>query len=319
LFSQRVLVALESGQGVIYAPASGWDRVYLLWTFRNFHSLPQTVLNPRQQQLIGSLYRGASQRPAPESDDAVVIGRIEDFNPSSLAARPASKTKADALGQGQPFYARLTHNRVTLKVGAGALVAIIAILAWHKLGAQPVSHWSTSAAVAQPSDIAQAPIVKELAPASLNINAPSDPAGDAGKREPGDMAGKVLTADRHTTAAHQVIMASPSIAESAADQPRIRISGRPQKLVYPVCPGTRVRGKVSLQAVVGYDGAVSRVRVLTGDRVLAAAAVKAVRQWRYEPFPGAAQRQERETDISVSFISHEVVAVSFPNTAALSR
>jgi TonB family protein len=74
-----------------------------------------------------------------------------------------------------------------------------------------------------------------------------------------------------------------------------------------------------LQAVVGYDGAVSRVRVLTGDRVLAAAAVEAVRQWRYEPSPGAAQQAERETNITVSFISNEVVAVSFPNSAALSR
>jgi outer membrane biosynthesis protein TonB len=35
---------------------------------------------------------------------------------------------------------------------------------------------------------------------------------------------------------------------------------------------------------VGYDGAVNQVSVLTGDRILAAAAVEAVRQWRYQPF-----------------------------------
>jgi periplasmic protein TonB len=99
----------------------------------------------------------------------------------------------------------------------------------------------------------------------------------------------------------------------------VPISGRPQKLVYPVCPETQARGKVSLQAVVGYDGAVSRVRVLTGDRALAAAAVEAVRQWRYEPFSGAALHLERETNITISFISNEVVAVSFPSPAPLSR
>ena len=71
--------------------------------------------------------------------------------------------------------------------------------------------------------------------------------------------------------------------------------------------------------MVSYDGAVSRVRVLTGDRTLAAAAVEAVRQWRYEPFSGVAPRLERETNITISFISNEVVAVSFPGSAPLSR
>jgi TonB family protein len=120
-------------------------------------------------------------------------------------------------------------------------------------------------------------------------------------------------------AIHHPAAAAPKIYEAASDQPRMQISGRPRKLVYPVCPERQARGKVSLQAVVGYDGAVNRVRVLTGDRALAAAAVEAVRQWRYEPFSGTATRQERETNITISFISNEVVAVSFPSAAPLSR
>ena len=89
--------------------------------------------------------------------------------------------------------------------------------------------------------------------------------------------------------------------------------------MYPVCPRTDARGKVSLQAVVSGDGAVDRVKVLTGDRVLAAAAIEAVRQWRYEPSSGEVQGVERETDITVSFISDQVVAVSFPDYASVSR
>jgi TonB family protein len=89
--------------------------------------------------------------------------------------------------------------------------------------------------------------------------------------------------------------------------------------VYPVCPRANARGKVSLQAVVSDDGAVDRVKVLTGDRVLAAAAIKAVRQWRYEPSSGEIPGVERETDITVSFISDQVVAVSFPEYASVSR
>ena len=88
LFSQHVLVALDTGHGVIYAPASGWNRVYLMWTFRNFHSLPQTVLNPRQQQLIGALYREAANHSAPELYEAPVVGTVEGFNPSSTFSPP---------------------------------------------------------------------------------------------------------------------------------------------------------------------------------------------------------------------------------------
>jgi len=115
------------------------------------------------------------------------------------------------------------------------------------------------------------------------------------------------------------VAAAPGLYEAAADQPRLHFSGRPRKLVYPVCPRANARGKVSLQAVVSDDGAVDRVKVLTGDRVLAAAAIKAVRQWRYEPSSGEIQGVERETDITVSFISDQVVAVSFPEYASVSR
>src|SRR4029077_3288418 len=99
---------------------------------------------------------------------------------------------------------------------------------------------------------------------------------------------------------------------------RMKISGPPQKLVYPVCPNG-MRGRVSLQAVVGYDGTVGQVGVLGGDRLLAAAAKRAIREWRYEPVPAHAQKQEREARITISFISEDVVAVSFPDAAQVSR
>jgi len=367
LFSQQVLVALETGQGVIYAPASGWDRVYLLWTFRNFRSLPQNVLSPRQQQLIGSLYRKVSNGYAHELHDAVVVGMVEGFRPSSLATHPTSvkpkKLVADLLG------------KKSVSVPATAvLVVTIAILAWHQVGAQPVADSTSTQIVAatrptdEPSAITKDVMAKDLGPdpasnpiaalpsatpiagtngkpgtATVHLGTPA-PAVQPSKALPTGSGTQLPTA--HTLATmettarqmpgtsgvsrkrdprdgrvstHLPVAVAPSIYEAAVDQPRMQISGRPRKLVYPICPETRVRGKVSLQAVVGYDGAVNRVRVLTGDRALAAAAVEAVRQWRYEPFSGAAPRLERETNITISFISNEVVAVSFPSPAPLSR
>jgi TonB family protein len=361
---------------VEYVTASGWDRVYLLWMFRNFRSLPQNVLNPRQKHLIGSLYREGSNHRSDELQGEAVVGTVEDFRPSSLPTLPSSakirkrvareKSLPDVPTLGsKPFYAGLTINRITLKVATAALVLVIAILAWHQLGAQPVAGSSSTQTVAaarrtdEPMVTTSEAVTKELpqkdlAPASVEpaanpaVTAPLTDTGSNPKRTtahvgtaapavqrsatpPAPGVPNSITAPRaHTLTArsqpnevtaslHHPAATSPKTYEAASDQPRMQISGRPRKLVYPVCPVTQARGKVSLQAVVGYDGAVSRVRVLTGNRALAAAAIEAVRQWRYEPFSGTAPRQERETNITISFISNEVVAVSFPSSAPLSR
>jgi len=102
--------------------------------------------------------------------------------------------------------------------------------------------------------------------------------------------------------------------------------GAPQKIVYPDCPNKNARGKVLMRAVVGSDGSVSRAMVLTGNRSLAVAAAKAISEWRYAPFSGGAkgdsgknvdpQKLERETNIAVSFISSDVVAISFPGLSS---
>ena len=355
MFSQRILVALETDQGVKHVAASGWDRVFLLWMFRNFRRLPQNVLSARQKQLIGSLYREASNS-SDELHGAVVVGTVEDFRPSSPL-------------DSKPFYARLTLNRMTLKVATTAVVLAIAILAWHQLRAQPVAGSSSpqtaaaarrtaeplvtaSEAVAQyvpqqnvpqrdpiPASVkpaanpaVAAPLTdtgssREVATAHVGTAAP---AAQRSAAPPARSIPQDITAPAQTLAAvskmnqtaaiiHRPVTPAPKVSAAVAESPRVQISGRPQKLVYPVCPETQARGKVSLQAVVEYDGAVSRVRVLTGDRTLAAAAIQAVRQWRYEPFSGAASHLERETNITISFISNEVVAVSFPGSAPLSR
>jgi hypothetical protein len=63
-----------------------FQRALLLWTFRNFGSLPQQVLSPREQQLVDHLC--SEQRFVPMADaagkDKPLIGRIE----SRLPAQP---------------------------------------------------------------------------------------------------------------------------------------------------------------------------------------------------------------------------------------
>jgi len=394
LLSRRVLVAFDTGKGLVYAQASGWARIYLLWTFRNFRSLPQRVLNPRQQELIATLYRTASQKLVRQFDDAL-IGKVEGFIPP---ARVTSNQLAPGISSGntvavgtarrgrkvlnfglvfdrfsltQLDLSGLAPSRMTFKVGTGVLAAIVAVLGWRQTRNQPVfAHWASAAwtvraaqrndesspkevsqatvqpdAGAQPlsapqASVSQVPLNQVASPAlpaaPLQTALAAEPATselppparvlnrlDAGQAIPhrANLSANqaVIQALAHAPAPATQIHQAPGrqalTRETPAESPRIQISGPPRKLVYPVCPSTNARGKVSLHAVVGSDGVVSQVKVVRGDRTLAAAAVEAVRQWRYQPSSGDAAGSERETNITVSFVSSEVVAVSFPDSA----
>ncbi len=61
-------------------------------------------------------------------------------------------------------------------------------------------------------------------------------------------------------------------------------------------------GTVRLRAIIGTDGTVQQLEVLSGNPVLARAAVEAVRQWRYEPTRLDGRPVEVETSITVTFV-----------------
>ena len=63
----------------------------------------------------------------------------------------------------------------------------------------------------------------------------------------------------------------------------------------------RVQGSVELQAVVGVDGVIQDLRVLSGPSILTAAAQQAVRQWRFKPYLQNGQPVETKARITVNF------------------
>ncbi len=74
------------------------------------------------------------------------------------------------------------------------------------------------------------------------------------------------------------------------------------KPVYP--PEARaklVQGEVLLRAIIDKEGKISEVHVLSGDDLLAQAAVEAVKQWRYKPMLVDGQAREVDTTITVTF------------------
>lgn len=63
-----------------------------------------------------------------------------------------------------------------------------------------------------------------------------------------------------------------------------------------------VAGMVRLQVLISKTGEVTGVRVLEGNPALVAAAVEAVKQWRYEPSSVEGAPVEVVTDIDVNFV-----------------
>jgi TonB family protein len=88
------------------------------------------------------------------------------------------------------------------------------------------------------------------------------------------------------------------------------------RFAYPVAPDDSIRGKVRLQITIAANGAVKRIRALSGKQALAQAAEQAVRLWRYSSFPGVERFTERETSVTVSFVGGDAVSLEFPSSTA---
>ena len=63
----------------------------------------------------------------------------------------------------------------------------------------------------------------------------------------------------------------------------------------------KVQGSVILQALIGRDGIIQNLRVVSGPHILASAAQDAVRQWHFKPHLEGAEAVETEAKITVNF------------------
>jgi bla regulator protein BlaR1 len=71
---------------------------------------------------------------------------------------------------------------------------------------------------------------------------------------------------------------------------------------YPdVARKAHIQGEVILKAIVGKDGDVENLQIVSGHPALAPAAIEAVKQWKYRPYLKQGQPVEVETQIDVNF------------------
>ena len=80
-----------------------------------------------------------------------------------------------------------------------------------------------------------------------------------------------------------------------------RLVNRVQPMYPPLARQTRISGTVRLHAIIGKNGAVEQLQVVSGHPLLVQSALDAVRQWRYQPTLLNGDPVEVDTEIDVVF------------------
>jgi protein TonB len=133
-----------------------------------------------------------------------------------------------------------------------------------------------------------------LRPGSNSVRVDLQP-GDLQQTAP-DSAGPAADAE---TAASVTSNVSERVQMSASTS---AIVTSPVKPSYPVLARQmKVQGSVILRALIGKDGIIQNLRVVSGPHILASAAQDAVRQWHFKPHVEGSESVETEAKITVNF------------------
>ncbi len=84
-----------------------------------------------------------------------------------------------------------------------------------------------------------------------------------------------------------------------------RIAQRIEPSYPKLAPAAPIQGQVALSAIISKTGDLQDLVPISGRRLLAPAAIEAVKQWRYRPYLLNGEPVEVETTITVNFhLSH---------------
>jgi TonB family protein len=119
------------------------------------------------------------------------------------------------------------------------------------------------------------------------------------KIQPDANAVKVDMQSDADTAARELAPVSNAIQRTRIDAEK----SQPPQPSYPSLAGQmRVQGSVLLQALVGADGVIQEVRVISGPAILSSAAREAAMQWRFKPYLQNGKPVETQARITVNFV-----------------
>jgi len=137
------------------------------------------------------------------------------------------------------------------------------------------------------------PTIIGLPADSDTIGVPGGVAGGATNGIPGGLPMDILIAGTAPVApTPRVINAAPVVAPPTPVIPRVRAGGivrlaetifRPEPQYPALARQMRIAGTVELEGVIGTDGHLRELRIVSGHPLLARAALQAVSQWIYRP------------------------------------
>lgn len=286
--------------------------------------------NPGANQFCGMC--GAAREDAAPPPG---LGRIESEETDGAASVEGAKHHHHY------YHHHHYRNNPYLLVAVVLLLAVIAWQQWQAYKQQasvkpaapavPAAQVQQAPVQSQPAPTSQPAIQTPVSPPAKNSQPLNKPAPQSSTkppiaptrqgeppgpqvRAPDPAAPEVAIQPTYQPLTNQAVPSLPSFSATppkpAAPEPRFTLSqevsaGRLTRTVPPVYPVTAKRaglqGEVVLQAVIAKDGSVRDVKVVTGNPTLAEAAMRAVRQWRYQPATLNGQPVEAETLVQVNF------------------
>jgi hypothetical protein len=344
------LLELRTENGAIYLRPSGWQRIRLQWTFRHFHVLSPQVLSRADKRLIEKLSQSSVVTPALPVSSKAVLGVVETVRSKAPASanrvvtlRPALLTTQVSLAKPpvrdlpSPDLPAVLKRKESKKPPVGTKARDVGDLPfqqWRDLGALAAVGLALTLATVYRAPlfssavrmwnphVTSTPIEHAANSTKPDPHSPTlsplliSPAGAwlpfAGRPKPwiapsGSVRGS--TGAGLDTVPDTIPQAAPAVP-SAASAPRFVAELPPGYFAHPVVSGSNPVGELQLKALIGADGSVKEVTVLSGSRELAKAGVRAVRQWRYSPYLVQGSPVEVETQIKMSFFGPDAVSIT---------
>jgi periplasmic protein TonB len=164
---------------------------------------------------------------------------------------------------------------------------------------KPVAHLMDAGKLVQPKAIPKdLKTIKEEPEPDMGGMAGGVPGGVAGGSAGGVLGGVIGGAG---TAPPPPPKATPKRVTVGGNVQAARLVNRVQPLYPPLARQTRISGTVKLHAIIGKNGAVEQLQVVSGHPLLVQSALDAVRQWRYQPTLLNGDPVEVDTEIDVIF------------------
>jgi protein TonB len=325
---------------VMAAPQAPWHgKVSALWVRgqRSLHAWlnPQPVTTPQAPESHESFGRAGDEYKLPVAEtipdattDPSQIRVVPVIDPT--AKKPASgspnpdvstqpidgtaQTTADPAAQGAVTPGPTDQSVVSAPDGSHPGSAAVSSTPDPPGGSQPTPATNTSPANPTPTTTqprSNAPSV----PSSLMSPRPADPAGPAVQvpqagpnatvagpsNVPSSLKSQLASMTPDASGNKPPESAMPSIEPVAVPEAaeRLLIAEQPA-IAYPANAKTQ-QGSVTLQILIGRDGAVQDAKFLQGSLAFARAAIDGVKQWRFKPYTMNGRPVSVQTTLTISF------------------